>query len=73
MATTPTRVIHHPAKSADNLICQLDRVGRSIAECIQLGEFALHHQDDPNRVLRGLGNASTRTRSDLVTPRPVTP
>ena len=41
VATTPTRVTHHPAKSADDLIFQIERVGRSIAECIQLGELEL--------------------------------
>ena len=43
MATMPTRVIRCPAESADDMIFYIDRVGRSIAECIQLGELALHH------------------------------
>ena len=67
VATMPTRVTRRPAKSADDLIFQIDRVGRSIAECIRLGEFVLHHQDDPDRVPRGLGSTSTRTKSDLAT------
>ena len=69
----PTRVIRRPAESAVDLIFQIDRVGRSITECIRLSELALHHRDDPDRVLRELGSASTRTRSDLVTPRSVAP
>jgi len=73
VATTPARLIRRPAEYADDLIFQIDHVSRSIAECIQLGELTLHHQDDPDRVLRGLGVASTRTRSDLAIPRPVTP
>ena len=48
VATTPTRVIHCPTRSADDLIFQMDCFGISIAECIQLGELALHHQDDPD-------------------------
>jgi hypothetical protein len=55
------------------MIFQIDRVVRSIAECIQLGEFALQHRDDPDRVLRELGSASARTKSDLATPRSITP
>ena len=73
MATTPTRVTRRTGESADDLIFQIDRVSRSIAECIQLGEFALHHRDDRDRVLRELGSAPTRTRSDLVTPRSASP
>ena len=73
VATTPARVSHCPAEFPDDLIFQIDRVGRSIAECIRLGELALHHRDDPDCVLRELGSASTRTRSDLVTARSVTP
>ena len=73
MATMPTRVTCRPDESADDLIFQIDRVGRSIAECIRLGELMLHHQDDPNSVLCELGSTSTRARSDLVTPRSVTP
>jgi hypothetical protein len=73
VATMPTSMIRRPAESVGDLIFQIDRVGRSIAECIQLGELTLHHLDDPDRVLHGLGSASTRTRSDLATPRPVTP
>ena len=34
MAITPTRVTHRPDESADDLIFQIDHVGRSIAECI---------------------------------------
>ena len=60
-----TRVTHHPDESVDDLIFQIDRVSRSIAKCIRLGEFTLCHRDDPDRVLRELGNTSTRTRSDL--------
>ena len=47
-ATTPARVIRRPAETADDLIFQMDCFGISIAECIQLGELALHHQDDPD-------------------------
>jgi len=47
-ATTPARLIHRPAETADDLIFQMDCFGISIAECIQLGELALHHQDDPD-------------------------
>ena len=65
VAATPTRVTRRP----DDLIFQIDRVSRSIAECIRLGEFALRHRNDPDHVLRELGNAPTRTRTDLVTPR----
>jgi len=73
MATMPTRVTCRPDESADDLIFQIDRVGRSIAECIRLGELMLHHQDDPNSVLCELGSTSTRARSNMVTPRSVTP
>ena len=69
VAAMPTRVTCRPDESADDLIFQIDRVSRSIAECIRLGELTLRHRDDPDRVLRELGNAPTRTRSDLVTPR----
>ena len=69
VAATPTRVTRRPDGSANDLIFQIDRVSRSIAECIRLGESTLRHRDDPDRVLRELGNAPTRTRSDLVTPR----
>ena len=41
VAATPTRVTCRPDESADDLIFQIDRVSRSIAECIRLGEFAL--------------------------------
>jgi hypothetical protein len=41
------------------LLSQIDRVGRSIAECIQLGEYALRHHDDPDRALYRLCNAAT--------------
>ena len=73
VVTTTAWVTRRPAGSADNLIFQIDRISRSIVECIQLGELALHHQDDPDRVLRELGSISTRTRSDLATPRSATP
>ena len=43
VVTTPTRVTRRPDDSADDLIFQIDHVSRSIAECIRLGEFALHH------------------------------
>ena len=72
VATTPTRVTRRPAESADDLIFQIDHVGRSIAECIQLGELALRHQDDPDRVLHGLRNTSTGARSDLTAPSFIT-
>ena len=48
VAIMPTRVTRHPDEPADDLIFQIDRVGRSIAECIRLGGFMLHHQDDPD-------------------------
>jgi hypothetical protein len=32
VATTPARVFRRPTETADNLIFQIDRVGRSIAE-----------------------------------------
>jgi len=51
VVTMPTGVTRHPDESADDLIFQIDRVGRSITECIRLGELALHHRDDPDRVL----------------------
>ena len=73
VATTPARMIRRPTDTADNLIFQIDGVSRSITECIQLDELALHHQDDPDRVLCGLGSVSAKTRSDLATPRSVTP
>ena len=41
VATTPTRVTRRPGESADDLIFQIDRISRSIAECIRLGEFTL--------------------------------
>ena len=44
VATTPTRVTRRPGESADDLIFQIDRIGRSITDCIRLGELALHHQ-----------------------------
>ena len=72
MIVTPTRVTRRPAESANDLFFHIDRIGRSIAECIQLGELALHHQDDPDQVLHGLSSTSTRTRSDLATPRSIT-
>ena len=43
VAITPTRVTRRPDESADDMIFQIDRVSRSIAECIRLGELALHH------------------------------
>ena len=64
--TMPTRVTRRPNESTNDLFFQIDRVGRSIAECIQLGELALHHQDDPDRVLHGLSSASTRTRTRTI-------
>ena len=73
MAATPTRVTRCPDKSADNLIFQIDRVSKSSAECIRLGEFAHRHRDDPDRVLRELSRTSTRTRSNKATPRSATP
>jgi hypothetical protein len=73
VATTPTRLTRRPDESVDDLIFQIDRVSRSIAECIRLGELAFPHRDDPDRVLRELGSAPTRTRSDLVTPRSASP
>jgi len=69
---TPTRVTRRPAGSADDLFSQIDRVGRSIAECIQFGEHALHHRDNPNRVLRGLSSTAIRARSNLATPSSIT-
>ena len=72
VAATPTRVTRRPDESADDLIFQIDHVSRSIIERIRLGEFALCHRDDPDRVLRELGNAPTGTRSDLVIPRSAT-
>ena len=48
---TPPRVTRRAAGSADNLLSQIDRVGRSIVGFIQLGEYALRHHDDPDRVL----------------------
>ena len=73
VAATPTRVTRRPDESADDLIFQIDRVSRSIAESIRLGELALRHRDDPDRVLRELGSAPTRTRSNLVTLTSTTP
>ena len=73
VTTTPARTTRRHAESADDLILQIDRVGRSIAECIQLGELTLHRQVDPDRILHGLGSISAWTISDLVTPRSVTP
>jgi len=68
----PTRVTHCPAGSADDLFSQIDRVGRSIAECIQFGEHALHHRDDPDRVIHGLSSTAIRARSNLAAPSSIT-
>ena len=43
VAATPTRLTRRPDESTDDMIFQIDRVGRSIAKCIRLGELALHH------------------------------
>ena len=43
----------------------IDRVARSIAECIRLGEDALRYCNDPDRVPFGLRNAAT-TYSDHI-------
>ena len=51
--------------SSDDLISQIDRVGRFIAEGIQLGEYALRHRDDLDQVPFGLRNAAT-TYSDQI-------
>ena len=55
MTVTPRR----PARSANDHISQIDRVGRSIAECIRLGEDALRHRNNPDRVPFRLRNAAT--------------
>jgi len=65
VTATPPRVPRHPAGSADDLLSQIDRVGRSIAECIQLGEYVLRHHDDPDWVLYGLRNTAM-TYSDQI-------
>ena len=59
------RTTRRPDRSADDLISQIDRVSRSIAECIRLDEDALRHRDDPDRVPFGLRNAAT-TYSDQI-------
>ena len=38
---------------------EIDLVGRSIAECIRLGEDALRHHNDPDRLPFELCNAAT--------------
>ena len=63
--TTHPGVTRCPAGSADDLFSQIDRVGRSIAECIQLGECALRNRDDLDWVLYGLCNTAT-TYSDQI-------
>ena len=46
-----------PTVSADDLISRIDRVNKTIAECIQLSENALRHSNDSDRVPFGLCNA----------------
>ena len=58
-------MIRRPVASADDLISQIDLVGRSITECIRLGEDTLRHHNDPDRVPFGLHNAAT-TYSDQI-------
>ena len=65
---TSSRMTRRPARSADNLISQIYLVSRSIAECIRLGENALHHHDDPDRIPFGLRNAAA-TYSDQIRER----
>ena len=65
MTATPPRTTCRPAASADDLISQIDRVSKSIIECIRLGEDTLRHRDDPARVPFGLRNAAT-TYSDQI-------
>ena len=65
MTVTPSRATCRPAGSVDDLISQIDRVGKSIAECIQLGEYALRQCYDTDRVPFGLRNAAT-TYSDQI-------
>ena len=62
---TSSRTTRRPARSADDLISQIDLVSRSIAGCIRLGEDALHHHDDPDRIPFGLRNAAA-TYSDHI-------
>ena len=54
-----------PPALADDLISQIDRVSRSIAECIKLGKDALQHRNDPDRIPFGLRNTAT-TYSDQI-------
>jgi len=56
MATSRPRVARRPAVSVDNLFSLIDRVSRSIAECIQLGEDALLHRNNPDCIPYGLRN-----------------
>ena len=57
--TTPSWTTCRPARSANDLISQIDRVGRSIAECARLGEDTLRHCNDPDWIPFGLLNAAT--------------
>jgi len=52
------RMIHRSAISSDDLISQIDRVGHSIAKCIQLGENALRRPGDSGSMPFGLHNNS---------------
>ena len=61
----PSRVTRRPARSADDIISQIDRVGRSIAECVRLGEDTLLHHDDPGQIPLGLRNTAV-TYSDQI-------
>ena len=63
--TTPSWTTHRPARSANDLISQIDRVGRSIAECVRLGEDTLQHRNDSDRIPFGLRDAAA-TYSDQI-------
>jgi hypothetical protein len=55
---TSSKTTRRPARLADDLIYQIDRVGKSIAEYIRLGEDALHHHDNLDWIPFGLRNAA---------------
>jgi len=55
--------------SSDNLISQINRVGRFIAECIQLSENALHRHGNSVRMSFGLRNNSAVYSDLLQVPR----
>ena len=56
MASSHLRATRLSAVSADDLISEIDRVSRSIVECIQLGESVLGRLGESDHMPLGLHN-----------------